>query len=78
MTLKTLRCYKEKMPPSSQQPGASEKLLRETTGKISNRACVYLGNCPPVQEPEKESGDSFRIIKLSLLSKFTFTSDSFS
>lgn len=56
---------------SSQQLGASEKLLRETTGKISNRACVYLGNCPPVQEPEKESGDSFRIIKLSLLSKST-------
>lgn len=56
---------------SSQQLGASEKLLRETTGKISNRACVYLGNCPPVQEPEKESGDSFRIIKLSLLWKST-------
>lgn len=44
--LKNTSGAKEKMPPLvSRQPGASEKPLRETTGKISNRACVYLGNC---------------------------------
>lgn len=51
--------------------------MGEVAGRISNRACVYLGNQDTLLEAWEKSGDSFKIAKLSFLGKVCLLCDFF-